>query len=66
MVIHFFIKKNIYNLWKGSNQLFLLFETSSGYSLFERLEIEEITEQNEQLQQSIQDSSKFIYFYNNL
>jgi nucleolar protein 56 len=43
----------------GSNQLFLLFETSSGYSLFERLEIEEITEQNEQLQQSIQDSSKF-------
>jgi len=39
--------------------LFLLFESASGYGLFERSEAEEISDQNPQVQQNIVDFSTF-------
>jgi nucleolar protein 56 len=39
--------------------LFLLFESASGYALFERIEAEDIGDQNQQIQQAIQDASSF-------
>lgn len=41
------------------SQLFLLFESASGYALFDRVESEEIGDQLEQVQQSTQDFSRF-------
>ncbi|KAJ1557944.1 snoRNP complex protein nop56, partial [Nowakowskiella sp. JEL0078] len=42
-----------------SGTLYVLFEASSGYALFERLEAEEIGQQLEEVQKSMTDFSKF-------
>jgi len=39
--------------------LYLLFESASGYGLFERVEAEDIADQNQRIQQAIQDASQF-------
>jgi len=42
------------------SQLYLLYESASGYGLLERNEGEEIGEQTEELQQSLQDYGRFV------
>jgi len=41
------------------SQLFLLYESAAGYALFEKLQSEEIVEQTDAFQQSIQDFGRF-------
>lgn len=53
MVIFFCIAYDI------QNQLYILFESASGYGLFERSESEEIGSQTDQVQQSVQDFGRF-------
>jgi len=43
----------------ASNQLFVLYESASGYALFERLQAEEIGNQTDAVQQSVQDFGRF-------
>jgi len=43
----------------ASNQLYILYESASGYGLFERSEAEEIGSQTDQVQQSVQDFGRF-------
>jgi len=41
------------------SKLYILFESASGYSLFERLQADEVASQTEQMQASIQDMQYF-------
>jgi hypothetical protein len=45
-----------------STHLYLLFESASGYALFENIEAQEIGSELDAVQKSMQDISKYIFY----